>query len=280
MSNGECRLNSGQLRGIIAIRWGAVAPEGLIGTAFVFSIERGDIHAMRNSAEHGPRSLLNRILFNPLPGTGLNMLAPEEYAARVIRLHGGHDRFFALMNERFREFNTIWDQDAQDIGRVLRSHLAVEHFLAEFLAYTNPRLGSVENARLGFRQKVELLPDDDPGLSFLKPGLRKLNAIRNRMTHRIRVDITEEDRGALLGIQMFAAMRSESARRDGRPKPDDPLSVVEQFAMFAASLLHGASYPEKDFWRQAAQIQTEDALPSPGACSSKAADGLTENAQE
>ncbi|MDZ7616867.1 MAG: hypothetical protein U1E05_07685 [Patescibacteria group bacterium] len=191
-------------------------------------------------------------------GTEMNMHDPEAYAKRVIELHGGHDRFFALMDARFREFNAIWDQDAQRIGRVLRSHLAVEHFLAEFIACTNPRIGSLENARLSFSQKVELLSDDDPSISFLKPGLRRLNTIRNRMAHKLRVDITAEDRGALLGIAMFAAMRSESARREGA-KPDDPLSVVEQFCMFAASLLHGGAAPERDLWTQAAQIHTEDA---------------------
>lgn len=209
----------------------------------------------------------------------MNMLDPKEYAARVIELHGGHDRFFALMDERFREFNAIWDQDAESIGRVLRSHLAVEHFLTEFIAFTNPRLGPVENARLTFTQKVELLPDDDPSISFLKPGLRRVNVIRNRMAHRLRVDINAEDRAVLLGIQMFAAMRSEIARCEGA-KPDDPLSVVEQFAMFAANLLHGRASPERDLWTQAAQNQTEDAQPSPGASPSGVADGPTGKAQE
>jgi hypothetical protein len=159
------------------------------------------------------------------------------------------------MDERFRAFNVVWNQDAQSIGRVLRAHLAVEHFLAEFVAATNPRLGSLEDARVTFSQKVELLPDDDPTVSFLKPGLRRLNAIRNRIAHRLRVDIAAEDRDALLGIPLFAAMRKESARREGA-KPDDPLSVVEQFAMFAANLLQAGASPERDLWRQAAQDQT------------------------
>lgn len=191
----------------------------------------------------------------------MNMFDPEAYAKRVIELHGGHDRFFALMDERLEEFNAIWRQDSGSIGRVLRSHLATEHFLTEFLAATNPRLGSIGSARLTFRQKMELLPDDDPSLSFIKPGLERLNAIRNRMAHKLRVEITGEDRGAFLGIQMFAAMRKESARHNG-DKPDDPLSVLEQFAMFAGSLLHAGSSPERDLWRLAAQDEKENAQQS------------------
>ena len=207
------------------------------------------------------------------------MLDPDAYTKRVIELHGGHDRFFALMDERFQEFNEIWDQDSESIGRVLRSHLGTEHFLTEFLAETNPRLGSIENARLTFNQKVELLPDDDPSLSFIKPGLRRLNAIRNRMAHKLRVEISAEDRGALLGIQMFAAMRRESGRHESR-KPDDGLSVLEQFAMFAASLLQAGSSPERDLWRQAAQDQKEVAQQSPRKHSVEAVRDPTGNAQE
>ena len=177
---------------------------------------------------------------------------PAKYAARVIELHGGSERFFGLMDQRLQEFNAIWNQDAGRIGRVLRAHLAVEHFLTEYLQFTSPKLGSLENARLSFSQKVELLSDDDQVTCFLKPGLRRLNTIRNRIAHRLRVDIQIEDRDALLGIGMFRAMRAEGAKYSG-PEPDDPLSVVEQFAMFAAGLLHSGSNNEADLWRQAAE---------------------------
>ncbi len=40
----------------------------MIGTSFAVSIERGDIHAMQDSAEHGRRSMLHEILFNQLLG--------------------------------------------------------------------------------------------------------------------------------------------------------------------------------------------------------------------
>jgi len=198
------------------------------------------------------------------------MLDPETYAKRVIELHGGHNRFFALMDERFEKFNAVWRQDSDSIGRVLRAYLAAEHFLTEFIVERNPGLVPIDKARLAFSQKVELLPDDDPSVSFIKPGLRRLNTIRNRMAHRLRVEITSDDRSAFLGIQMFAAMREESAKREG-PKPDDPLSILEQFALFASSLLHGGSTPERDLWRKAAGEQLGDAHQTPAGDSQKAA---------
>ena len=180
------------------------------------------------------------------------MRDPERYAQRVIELHGGHDRFFQVMEERLEEFNRLWRHDSENIGRVLHAHLATEHFLSGYLVERNPGLGSLESARLSFHQKIELLPDDELDVSFLKPGLRQLNQIRNRVAHNLRVDVTQEDRSAFLGIQMFAAMRKESAKVEG-VKADDPLSVLWQFAMFAASLLHVGSNPDRDLWRQAAE---------------------------
>jgi hypothetical protein len=182
------------------------------------------------------------------------MLKPEEYAARVIALHGGRDQFIAYTDERLKSFNAIWDQDAGRIGRVLRAHLAVEHFLETYLAFINPHLPPLENVRLTFNQKLELLPENEPSISFLKPGLRKLNSIRNRMAHRLQVEISEEDRAAILSISLFSAMRTALSKGQV-PKPGDPLSVLEDFAMFAANLLHARSDPSRDFWAQAAEPQ-------------------------
>lgn len=62
-------LTCGPLRTTIAASWGrspapGPRPAGMIGTSFAFSIERGDIPALQNSAELGPQPMLNGILFN------------------------------------------------------------------------------------------------------------------------------------------------------------------------------------------------------------------------
>ena len=58
------RLIFGWPRGIIAIRWGRSPARRNDRRVVCFSIERGDIPAMQNSAEHGPPLMLNGILFN------------------------------------------------------------------------------------------------------------------------------------------------------------------------------------------------------------------------
>lgn len=185
------------------------------------------------------------------------MLDPDAYAKRVIELYGGIDPLFTAIQKRHDEFLKIWRQDAERMGRILRCHLAVEHFLTEFLIAANPHMGSLEDARLSFIQKIELLPDKDKSISFLKPGLRHLNAIRNRIVHRLRIDVTADDRDEFLRVKLFAAMRNARAEPEC-PKSDAPLLVIEEFAEFAASLLQASSSPEKEYWRQAAEELLED----------------------
>jgi hypothetical protein len=174
----------------------------------------------------------------------------EESVQRLFDAYGGKEHFFAQMSARHSEFNAVWMQDADGIGRVLRAHLAVEHFMNAYLQAINPELGSVENARLGFLQKVDLINEKDRLMGSLKQGLRRLNAIRNRIAHNLQVDVGAEDRDVFLSIAIFAAMRSERAKREG-PEPDDPLSVMEQFAKVTSGLLHAGSDPMRHHWNEA-----------------------------
>ena len=175
---------------------------------------------------------------------------PEEFAREVIAAFGGRERFFARMEERLDEFNNVWNQDAERIGRVLRAHLAVEHFLTDYIVISNPNLGSLDDARLSFNQKVDLLSDNDRVTSPLKPGLRRLNQVRNRIAHKLKVDIREEDKKVFLDVAIFKAMRAEGAKHIGTPA-DDPLSVLEQFSKFAAGMLHSGADPDNHLWKKA-----------------------------
>ncbi len=77
----------------------------------------------------------------------------RDFAERVIALAGGVDRLRVIMDAHRREFDDAWDRDTDLIGRLLRAHLCVEHFMTVYLSSTNPRLGSLEEARLSFAQK-------------------------------------------------------------------------------------------------------------------------------
>ncbi len=171
---------------------------------------------------------------------------------RLFTSYGGRDAFFAAMDNRFAEFNKAWEQDTDRIGRVLRAHLAVEHFLTMYLQTNNPNLAPLDRARLSYNQKIELLNADDKVVGMLIPGLRLIGQIRNRIAHRLRVELTESDERAFLAIGLFAAIRQESQKRPDssyaiRPG-DSRVNVLEDFAKFASGTLHAAADPNNERW--------------------------------
>lgn len=178
--------------------------------------------------------------------------------ADMMQRFGGREAFFKRIDKRYEEFTRVWNQDAERIGRILRAHLAVEHLMADYLAATNPKLGDIGKARLTYAQKVELLNADESGLvGMLLPGLRRLGAIRNRIAHRLQVELTEDDERLFLSIELFKAMRNEKRRRwfehpEVKASADDArLAIVEDFAQFASGQLHAGADPDKEIWVEA-----------------------------
>lgn len=180
----------------------------------------------------------------------MNKNNPEEFMSALYEEFGGFDKFNSSVEESVIKFEKIWNQDYESIGRVLRAHLAVEYFVNKYIEFKNPNLNNFKKAKLSFAQKIELLSEEDKIISDIKPGIKRLNAIRNGIAHKLQVHINNEDRSAFLNIIAFQAMRNERAKRLG-PEKDDPLSVLEQCAKFAASMFQSASDPNKDLWHKA-----------------------------
>lgn len=173
--------------------------------------------------------------------------------------------YFARWDAEIKHFNGIWAQDAERIGRVLRAHLAVEYFLTRYLSSEASALADIDDARLSFLQKVDLVSASSR-VAWLKPGLRKLNDVRNRLAHRLKVDVSQDDRNAFLSIGEFAQMRAAKSKYFSKPPADDPLSVLEQFAQLAAMMLDRASKPVDEVMAEMMRLVSESS--STGASSS------------
>lgn len=130
----------------------------------------------------------------------------------------------------------MWNQDFARGAKVLRAHLVVEHFLNLYLANTNPQLGSIAEARLGFAQKLTLMGNHDSILEMLRPGMLRLNQVRNRLAHRLSVDISDDDVASFMSIRLFAATWKASHPKTWNRKPN-PLKVLEAFAQLSAAML-------------------------------------------
>jgi len=185
---------------------------------------------------------------------------PQVVVKNVIDLLGGREAAFAHFDDEFRYISERWSQDTDAIGRILRCHLFVEHFLTAFLVQRNPELGSVSDARLSFAQKVTLIGQASAGIAYLIPGIRRLNTIRNRMAHTLAADITTDDINIFLGITLFKAMR------EARAKPNSastvPVDILEDFAKHAGTCLQASVSLVADLWEKAMADGEPDAEPA------------------
>ena len=159
----------------------------------------------------------------------------QRLVERTIELLGGRDRFKQVTDAEFMDMRRRWDLDVNNIGRILRSHLYVEYYLTEHIAKANPRLGNLSKARLTFAQKLSLLDTSHERLRDLAPGLRQINAVRNRLAHRLEAALAAEDAQVFLSHAMFNAMRIEGANPS--VPSAEPIEILEKFAQYAAHLL-------------------------------------------
>ena len=185
-------------------------------------------------------------------------VAPEKLATRVIALYGGREAFLAHTESQIHDLNSRWNQDAPLMGRILRSHLFVEHYLTRYLEGKNPALGNLEAARLTFSQKTELIDVKDTSVSYLIPGVRRLNRIRNRLAHTLSASVTTEDRDSLLSVDLYRALR-DALGAPAIPSPE-PSDVLESFAQHAGMAFQAAADPNSGFWVQAMSGESADGL--------------------
>lgn len=119
---------------------------------------------------------------------------------------------FEEENARFKE---LLAREHDSLGRVLKCHLIVERYLERFLT-ANYRIQDLEGIRLSFFQKGQLLPGAGTAAAFVKPGVLKLNSIRNHFVHTLDTEIREEDLGPInevLGIARHGVVFEDAIKR-------------------------------------------------------------------
>jgi len=96
---------------------------------------------------------------------------------------------FELENNRYK---SLLNREHDVLGRVLKSHLIVEHYIDRFLL-EKYKIENVSEARLSFSQKVKLLPDKASAVAFIKPGILRLNSVRNKFGHSLNFALKFDD---------------------------------------------------------------------------------------
>ncbi|KGM07584.1 hypothetical protein LP43_1200 [Methylophaga thiooxydans] len=117
-----------------------------------------------------------------------------EYAVDVLRpMWEEIDQHF---NDENKKFISIMKQDHDAIGRVLKAHIVVEHYLTIYLQQ-NLTIENIDDIKLTFAQKVALLPSSGSAVSAIKLGIKKLNQVRNKFAHRLEVELEELEINAI-----------------------------------------------------------------------------------
>jgi hypothetical protein len=113
------------------------------------------------------------------------------------------------------------------IGRLLKCHLIVEHYLERFLS-EQYGLENLAAAKLGFFNKAMLLPTQSSSAAFVRPGVLKLNSLRNTVGHNLDGEPAFGDLGPISDVLRIA-----------RPDVsfDSPIEAIEAFTTVACTWL-------------------------------------------
>jgi hypothetical protein len=99
----------------------------------------------------------------------------------------------------FKEgYQRLLDIDHASKALILRCHLVVEYYVTQYLEAANPASPKIGDARLTFAQKLDLADHPQANFHFLMDGIRALNAIRNKIAHRLEFIPEEEDIAPIL----------------------------------------------------------------------------------
>lgn len=148
-----------------------------------------------------------------------------EKAVEKLRPHWTEiDAHFEKENDQFK---TLLKHDHDLLGRVLKCHLIVEHYIGRFLS-DHYGISDLAEVKLSFFQKAKLLPDSGSAAAFVKPGIVRLNKIRNNFGHTLKPTLRHSDLGAIREILATARAGVQFA---------DPIEAIEAFTTVACTFL-------------------------------------------
>jgi len=149
--------------------------------------------------------------------------ALEEDAPRIIAHAERHQ-------EEYQEYCCRFDEKI--VGKLLKCHLIIEHYLTDYLTVANPGIGDIESCRLTFEQKLKLACSKTTNFFMFENGLRRINKVRNRLVHRVDHSFVSEDLRDLLPIFNYRY------KSHGIPIPEG-IELIEEFTDLACQTLSG-----------------------------------------
>lgn len=133
----------------------------------------------------------------------------------------------AHFNEENERFKALMNHPHDTIGRLLKCHLVVEHYLERYLTESFG-LPNLQEAKLGFYNKAMLLPIEASSAAFVRPGILRLNKLRNNIGHELGREPTFDELGPILETLSIARSGIKFA---------SPVEAIEAFTTVACTWL-------------------------------------------
>lgn len=145
----------------------------------------------------------------------------------VERLRPHMAEIAARFNQENARFIALIQRPHDVVGRLLKCHLIVEHYLERFLT-EHFGLESIGDAKLNFFNKAMLIPTRASSAAFVRPGILKLNSIRNKAGHNLGGEPDFADLGPINEVLRIA-----------RPGVNfnSPIEAIEAFTTVACTWL-------------------------------------------
>jgi len=102
-------------------------------------------------------------------------------------------RFGANFRDEGPKWEKVTGLDFEAIGRILVSHLILEHYINNLIELSTPREFNWDRSRLTFSQKLKLVSKIEIlEKSKFNIGIEILNSIRNNLSHTILATVDEK----------------------------------------------------------------------------------------
>lgn len=126
-----------------------------------------------------------------------------------------------------RRFKRLLRTDHTTLGRIIKCHLISEIYVDRYLR-EKLVLSNLEDARLSYSQKVMLLPDRESAPAIVKPGLVRLNRIRNKYAHNLQYDVSLDDTRPMVDVLKVSGRDVDNM---------DCVVVIESFTILSCTWL-------------------------------------------
>jgi len=162
-------------------------------------------------------------VFNSHQHNSLNeicMFSQEDISLAFDKLEPHWDEIQAEYKKREEYFQSLMSNDYSEIAQILKCHLIIEHYLNTFLE-KELGLDNLNEAKLSFFNKMKLLPDNQ-AVAFVKPGIIRINTLRNKVAHQLDVKFANKDLIEIASILKMARINV------------DDLSFIENIEKFTS----------------------------------------------